>query len=61
MMAPPKTPQEIVEIVLRDWFNSNVQRLHENSKTIVQKIDEVIADSAQKVAQPTEKVVKLVV
>ena len=51
LMAPGKTAQEIVEIVLRDWFNSNLQRMHENVKTTSAKIDEVIADNAQKVAE----------
>lgn len=55
LMAPPKTAQEVVEIVIRDWFNSNVQRMHENAKTLTEKIDEVIADNAQKVDTPVVK------
>ena len=55
LMAPPLTATEVCQKVMDDWLKSNIQRMHENAKTLTQKIDEVIADSAQKVSVPVVK------
>ena len=55
MMAPGKTAEEIINMVLKDWFASNLSRMHENIKTQTVVIDEVIADNAQKVDKPVVK------
>lgn len=47
MMAPGKTAEEIVNIVLRDWFNANVDRLSKLTKTQDQVLDEIIADKVK--------------
>lgn len=48
MMAPPLTPTEVCQKVMTDWLQSNILRMHENAKTLTQKIDEVIAKSKEK-------------
>lgn len=64
LMAPGKTAEEIINIVLRDWFNSNADRMYKQIKPQVEVLDEIIAvETAKKVAadnaQPaTEEVVK---
>jgi hypothetical protein len=55
MMAPPLTAQEVCQKVMDDWLKSNIGRMHENAKTLTQKIDEVIADNATKVDKPVVK------
>lgn len=57
LMAPPLTPTEVCQKVMDDWLVNNISRMHENAKTLTQKIDEVIADNAQKVAQKAQSVV----
>lgn len=48
LMAPGKTAEEIVNIVIRDWFNANVDRLSKTIKTQDQILDEIIADKVKK-------------
>ena len=48
LMDPPKTAEEVITIVMKDWFQNNLQRMHEQVKTQAQVIDEVIAKSKGK-------------
>lgn len=50
LMAPGKTAEEIINIVLRDWFNSNADRMYKQVKPQVEVLDELIAIHAAKVA-----------
>lgn len=44
-MKPGSTAEEIINIVLRDWFNANAERMYQQVKTPEQKLDEIIAKS----------------
>ena len=50
MMAPPKTATEVCNLVLRDWFQSNVERMSKAIKTQDQVLDELISFNDAKVA-----------
>ena len=50
MMAPGKTAEEIINIVLRDWFNANTDRMYKQVKPQEQVLDELIAVHAEKIA-----------
>ncbi len=43
LMAPGKTAEEIINLVLRDWFKANSSRMYNTVKTQDQKLDEIIA------------------
>jgi hypothetical protein len=43
LIVPEMTPTETCNKVLRDWFNSNLQRFPQQTKTSEQMIDEIIA------------------
>ena len=43
LMNPGKTAKEVVEIVLRNWFDSNFERMYAAQKTKEEKLDEIIA------------------
>lgn len=48
LMAPGKTADEIISLVLRDWFKSNSERLYASVKTDEEKMDEIIAKKSVK-------------
>lgn len=48
LMAPGKTAEEIINLVLRDWFASNSERMYNTVKTQEQKLDEIIAAKVDK-------------
>jgi len=48
LMAPPKTAEEVINLVLKDWFSTNAERLYNTIKTKEQKYDEIIAVSVAK-------------
>lgn len=43
LMVPGKTAEEIINIVLRHWFNTNVTNLYKTIKTQEVQLDEIIA------------------
>jgi len=43
LMNPGKTAKEVVEIVLRNWLDSNLERLYSSQKSKEEKLDEIIA------------------
>ena len=43
LFAPPKSAEEIINIVLRDWFNVNATRMYETVKTPDERLDEIIS------------------
>jgi len=48
LMNPGKTAQEVVEIVLRNWLDSNLERLYSSQKSREEKLDEIIAAKLDK-------------
>lgn len=42
LMSPGKTAEEIINLVLRDWYNSNRDRMYKQIKTDSQIEDEII-------------------
>lgn len=57
LMAPGSSAEQIVNIVLRDWFNANVDRIVKTLKTQDQVLDEIIAAKALQ-ASANEEVAK---
>lgn len=49
LMSPSKTAEEIINIVLRDWYTVNRDRLFKSVKTDDEINDEIITRSSQKV------------
>ena len=43
LMNPGKTAKEVVEIVLRNWLDSILERLYSSQKSKEEKLDEIIA------------------
>lgn len=48
LMAPGKSAEEIINIVLRDWFKANSSRMYDAVKTQDEKLDEIIAVNSKK-------------
>ncbi len=46
LMVQGKTLEELTNIVMRSWFDSNMERTYAVAKTQVEKIDEIIAVKA---------------
>lgn len=46
LLEPGKTAEEIINAVLRAWFNVNVDTLSRATKTQDQVLDEIIAEKA---------------
>ena len=43
LMAPGKSAEEIINIVIRDWFTNNSQRMYKEIKPQEEMLDEIIA------------------
>ena len=43
LMAPGKTPEAILNVVIRDWFNANMDRMYKQIKSQNEVLDEIIA------------------
>ncbi|MBT9168934.1 MAG: hypothetical protein DDT19_02286 [Syntrophomonadaceae bacterium] len=48
LMEPKMTPEQIINTVLRSWFNANSERMYNTVKTPEQKLDEIIIVSKGK-------------
>lgn len=44
LMVPGKTAEQIINIVLRDWFDANADRLYKAGKTKDKILDDIIAN-----------------
>ena len=51
LMKPGSTAEEIINLVLRDWFNANSERMYNTVKTKEEKLDEIITAHAKKVVK----------
>lgn len=60
LMAPGHTAEEIINSVVRSWFNSNLDRLYKTIKPYTEVVDEIIVVNTEKLAQDNQ-VVKPVV
>ncbi len=49
IMVPDKTLEELTNIIMRSWFDSNMERTYAIAKTQIEKIDEIIAVKAASV------------
>lgn len=50
LMAPGSTAEEIINSVIRSWFNSNLDRMYKTIKPHAEVVDEIIvAEEAKKV------------
>jgi len=49
LMKPGSTAEEIINIVLRDWFQANSERMYKQIKPESEKLDEIITAHAKDV------------
>lgn len=52
LMAPGKTAEEIINIVLQDWFRANSERMYKEIKPKEAMLDEILTVKAVKVDKP---------
>lgn len=51
LMAPGKSAQVIVNMILRDWFNANVDRMYKQVKPQESMLDDIMAVAAATIAK----------
>ena len=43
LISPEKSVEQTINTVLRDWFNSNATRMHRNTITTEEVLDDIIS------------------